>query len=352
MKTSILIIEDNLDIRESSAEILELSGYQVTQAADGKAGVEQALQLLPDLILCDIMMPELDGYGVLHMLNKNPATAAIPFIFLTAKAERIDIRKGMDMGADDYLTKPFDDMELLVAVESRLNKKEKQKLFYSQSLDSLGKLAAGNDGLAQLEKTIGELKVRRVKKNQTLYQEGDAPQGIFLVLSGRFKTSKLADDGRELITGIYAPEEYIGIKALLLAEAYTESAQALEEGSYCLLAKDTVDQFLSRFTDIGKKFIQILSKNIQEKEEQLLQMAYHSVRKRMAEVLLNLAKTQPLTQANECLKMSREEMAAMAGMATETVSRILSDFSSEKLILKQGRLIQILDKVRLAKIKN
>jgi CheY-like chemotaxis protein len=352
MKTSILIIEDNLDIRESSAEILELSGYQVTQAADGKAGVEQALQLLPDLILCDIMMPELDGYGVLHMLNKNPATAAIPFIFLTAKAERIDIRKGMDMGADDYLTKPFDDMELLVAVESRLNKKEKQKLFYSQSLDSLGKLAAGNDGLAQLEKTIGELKVRRVKKNQTLYQEGDAPQGIFLVLSGRFKTSKLADDGRELITGIYAPEEYIGIKALLLAEAYTESAQALEEGSYCLLAKDTVDQFLSRFTDIGKKFIQILSKNIQEKEEQLLQMAYHSVRKRMAEVLLNLAKTQPLTQANECLKMSREEMAAMAGMATETVSRILSDFSSEKLILKQGRLIQILDKVRLANIKN
>lgn len=103
MENSILIIEDNNDIRESAAEILELTGYRVLQAQHGKAGVELALQNHPDLILCDIMMPELDGYEVLFMLNKNEATAAIPFIFLTAKAELIDICKGMESGANSTL---------------------------------------------------------------------------------------------------------------------------------------------------------------------------------------------------------------------------------------------------------
>ena len=125
MKIKILIIEDNNDIRESTAEILELTGYEVLQASHGKSGVELAQQHNPDLILCDIMMPELDGYGVLYMLSKNPDTATIPFIFLTAKAERLDFRKGMEMGADDYLTKPYDDIELLNAIEIRLQKKER-----------------------------------------------------------------------------------------------------------------------------------------------------------------------------------------------------------------------------------
>ena len=112
MQTTLLIIEDNEDIRESTAEILELAGYTVLKAENGKKGVELAQAHLPDLILCDIMMPELDGYGVLYLLNKNPETATIPFIFLTAKTERVDMRKGMEMGADDYLTKPFDEIEL------------------------------------------------------------------------------------------------------------------------------------------------------------------------------------------------------------------------------------------------
>src|SRR5690606_5205642 len=122
---TILIIEDHDDIRESTAEILELAGYNVFTAPEGKTGVELALEHLPNLILCDIMMPVLDGYGVLYLLSKNPKTASIPLIFITAKAERADLRKGMEMGADDYITKPFDDMELLNAIESRLRKQAK-----------------------------------------------------------------------------------------------------------------------------------------------------------------------------------------------------------------------------------
>lgn len=120
----ILVIEDNTEVRENIAEILELSNYTVVLAENGKKGVELALQQVPDLIVCDIMMPELDGYGVLHLLNRHIETYGIPFIFLTAKSEKSDLRKGMEMGADDYITKPFDSIELLNAIEVRLKKAE------------------------------------------------------------------------------------------------------------------------------------------------------------------------------------------------------------------------------------
>src|SRR5438270_2415606 len=120
----ILVIDDNTDIRENTAEILDLAGYKTFTAENGKKGVEVAIKEKPSLIVCDIMMPELDGYGVLHLLKKNPETEHIPFIFLTAKTERSDFRKGMEMGADDYVTKPFDDIELLNAIEIRFKKME------------------------------------------------------------------------------------------------------------------------------------------------------------------------------------------------------------------------------------
>ena len=156
-KTSVLIIEDNDHIRESTAELLGLADYEVFKAVDGKQGVDFATKLLPDIILCDITMPELDGYGVLHLLSKTPQTSAIPFIFITAKSERIDYRKGMEMGADDYLTKPFDDMELMTAIETRLNKKNKEKELLAQDLAfriSLETLLIPNASNAELKSLL------------------------------------------------------------------------------------------------------------------------------------------------------------------------------------------------------
>src|SRR5687768_3014359 len=126
----VLLIEDNLEVRENTTEILELAGYEVITAPNGKIGVEHAQQEKPDLIICDIMMPELDGFGVLHILNKKPETSGIPFIFLTAKTEKTDIRKGMNLGADDYLTKPFDDTDLLNAIDARMRKAAMQQQLY------------------------------------------------------------------------------------------------------------------------------------------------------------------------------------------------------------------------------
>ncbi|HEY0176390.1 MAG TPA: response regulator [Pedobacter sp.] len=352
MKTQrILIIEDNDDIRESTAEILELANYEVFQAINGKAGVELATTYLPDLILCDIMMPELDGYGVLYLLNKNQQTSAIPFIFLTAKAERTDMRKGMEMGADDYLVKPFDDVELLNAIETRLNKREKQEQFYSKSIVQLTHLVSGNAGMKELDKMMLDRKVRTVKKKQIIYYEGDTVSGIYLVLSGKVKTIKLSEDGRELLTGMYGPEEYFGIPALLLNEPYAETAEALEDTTICQLPKEMLEELLNRFPDVARQFIHILSNNLLDKEEQLLQLAYHSVRKRMAEVLMRLCKLEK-QEGEVILRISRDNLAAMAGMATETVSRILSDFKDEGLIERKGSQIGILDQQKLQQMKN
>lgn len=350
-KQRILIIEDNDDIRESTAEILELADFEVFQADNGKTGVEMATSYLPDLILCDIMMPELDGYGVLFLLNKNQQTATTPFIFLTAKAERMDMRKGMEMGADDYLVKPFDDVELLNAIESRLSKKEKQAQFYSKSIDQLNNLVAGNQGIKELEKLMMERKVRTIKKKQIIYYEGDTVSGIYLVLTGKIKTIKLSEDGRELLTGMYGPEEYFGIPALLLNEPYTETAEALEDTTVCQLPKEMVEELLNRYPDVARQFIHILSNNLLEKEEQLLQLAYHSVRKRMSEVLIRLCKLEK-QEGQIVLRISRDNLAAMAGMATETVSRILSDFKDEGIIERKGSQIGILDHPKLQQMKN
>ncbi|PGH38911.1 MAG: hypothetical protein CRN43_12280 [Candidatus Nephrothrix sp. EaCA] len=118
----ILIIEDNEDARQNTAELLETAGYRAIVASNGKEGVRLSVSAQPDLILCDIVMPELDGYAVLHILSKKPETAHLPFIFLTVKEAMSDVRKGMSMGADDYLTKPCDETVLLEAIEARLKK--------------------------------------------------------------------------------------------------------------------------------------------------------------------------------------------------------------------------------------
>ena len=125
---TVLLIEDNKDIRENMSEILELAGYKVLVEANGKDGAATAMLLKPDIIVCDIMMPELDGYGVLHLLQKNESTQNIPFIFLTAKTERAEIRKDMELGADDYITKPFEGTELLNAIATRLRKAATQRI--------------------------------------------------------------------------------------------------------------------------------------------------------------------------------------------------------------------------------
>ena len=199
----VLIIEDNLEVRENTVEILELSGYDVSDAENGKVGVRKAIDEVPDIIICDIMMPELDGYGVLHLLSKNPITSSIPFIFLTAKSEKDDFRKGMNMGADDYITKPFDDTDLLTAIENRLKKSETIKHKFSGDLEQVKSLLNVSSSLIELEKLSKNQTLKEYAKKDFVYLESSYPRSIYFVNSGQIKTSKTNRDGKELITGLY-----------------------------------------------------------------------------------------------------------------------------------------------------
>jgi DNA-binding NarL/FixJ family response regulator len=122
----ILVIEDEPEMRRNLVTVLRMEGYQPVAAEQGRAGVEAARTQAPDLILCDVMMPELDGYGVLQALRDEARTSLIPFIFLTAKGEKDDLRNGMNLGADDYLTKPVAKADLLNAIQARLLRSEQQ----------------------------------------------------------------------------------------------------------------------------------------------------------------------------------------------------------------------------------
>lgn len=348
--TKILLIEDNDDIRENVVEILELSNFEVYAANNGRQGVELALKHKPDIILCDIMMPEMDGYGVLEALNTHPDSNATPFIFLTAKAERVDIRKGMELGADDYLTKPFDDVELLRAIESRLKKKEVHQLFYGQPPERLNEAISKKDGLAELREIMQERNSRLYKKNQVIHYEGDRVTGIYFILSGKVKTARLTQDGRELITGIYKADDYLDINIVLSNDTYTDTATAMEESELSFLPAEQFDKLLFMYPDIGAKFIKLLAKNISEKEERLMHIAYSSVRKRIAESILRLLEQH--SDDGKSIKVTRDDLAAISGTAPETISRTLTDFRAEGLIDKTGSTLTVLDHGKLERLKN
>jgi CRP/FNR family cyclic AMP-dependent transcriptional regulator len=346
----ILLIEDNKEVRENTAEILELAGYEVNTASNGKKGVEEAQSNKPDLIVCDIMMPVLDGYGVLHLLGKSDTTANIPFIFLTAKTERLEIRKGMEMGADDYITKPFDKIELLNAIEGRLKKIESLKKEYKKDLEGLTNFIGDVGGKDAIRNFIEGRKLSVYKKKENIYREGDSPRGLFFVTKGKVKLVKMHDVGKELITNVLEPGDYFGYMALLESTDYTETSQALEDSEIAFIPGEDFFRIIDNNREVAKKFLQILTKNVSEQQEKLLNLAYSSVRKRVAEALIKLYNKSE--GKNTSISFSREDLANMVGTSTESLIRTISDFKEEKLVeIREGKIYLIDDK-KLKDLKN
>ena len=343
----ILIIEDNADIRENTGEILSLAGYEVITAENGRIGVDLATKQTPDLIVCDIMMPELDGYGVLHILSKKETTAGIPFIFVTAKTEKSDIRKGMELGADDYLTKPFDDTELLNAIETRLRKHEIRSKDYQPTSAGLDAFIADAQKVLHLKDISKDRKVKQVKKKSEIFSEGDAPLSVFLVQSGEVKTFKSHADGKELITNLYKKNDFFGFEPILESTDYQESAAALQDSEIVLIPKQDFLALLYSHKDVSAAFISLLCKKVADKEKQLVNLAYSSVRQRTADALL---KTSQLKADKDNVSISRDDLAKIVGTASESVIRVLSEFKDEKLIEIEGGKIKILQPGKLEKV--
>ncbi|MDD3722717.1 MAG: response regulator [Lutibacter sp.] len=347
----ILLIEDDAIVRENTAELLELANYKVFTASNGKIGVAEAKKQLPDMILCDVMMPELNGYGVLQILSKEPETKHIPFIFLSAKTEHKDIRKGMDLGADDYITKPFDESELFSAIESRLAR----VAIYQENMNNVGS--------TELYYSENELKTLDHLKNffvdnveefsfipcEIIYNEGDNSNFVFLISEGIVKTFKIDEQGKELVTGLHKEDDFFGFTSFANNIAYQESAAAIEDVKVLRMLKSEFKSILQKNPEVTFDLIDHLTESVSGIKDQLLQMAYSSVRKKTANTLLQFSEKMKNTH-NENPKISRTDLAGIAGIATETFIRTLSDFRRDGLIEIDGRNIKILDIEKLKKV--
>lgn len=346
MSDRILVIEDQEDVRENIVELLELSNYQVFSAANGKEGVKKALDSPPDIILCDIMMPGMDGYEVLYLLSRNPVTSSLPFIFLTAKAEQQDFRKGMSMGADDYITKPFEEMDLLGAIERRLNKyKEISK---ATGVSELASIAARHQSLDDLEK---DRKTRAFKKKDVIYREGDFGSYVYKIMKGKVKTYHINEDGKEFIHDLLKEGDFIGEMAMIQDLPRTEFAEALEETKLLLIPREDFQKLIFSNREVSSKFIKMIAKNLNQREHELMEIAYNTVRKRTADSLMKLYETYKRDTEQVSFEIARADLAGMVGTATESVIRVLSEFRKEGLIEVNGSELVILEPGEIRQIR-
>lgn len=344
---SILVIDDNNDIRENTAEILEMAGYKTLTAENGKRGVDVAVKEKPDLIVCDIMMPELDGYGVLHLLRKNPETQSVPFIFLTAKTERTDLRKGMEMGADDYITKPFDDVELLNAIETRLKKAQVFEQKYSMTQPGVSQFLKDVRDTGLMTQLAEQYSIDPYNKKQPLYQAGKRPRFLYFLVKGKVKSVRMHEDGKEYITDIYTDGDFIGYQALIEDKNYDDTAIILEDAEVMQIPKEDFIRMIYGDINVAAKFIRIITQNVKEKEDRLLSLAYSSLRKRVAKALVELHAKYNADGGSKALEISREDIAHYIGTATESLIRTLSDFKAEKLIVIKDGKITVVDNEKL-----
>ncbi len=349
----ILVIENNAGIRENIAEILELANYKVFTAEDGKTGIEIALHQKPDLILCEVLMPQLDGYGVLHLIHKNPTIRNTPFIFMADTANRAEMRKGMELGADDYIIKPFEKTELLQAIECRLKRAEWFKQEFVQGEASLHANAHHVlDGPKNNERDIlcllsDNRDVCKYKRKQIIYVEGNRPARLYYIKKGKVKTYKTNEEGKELIVGIYGEGDFLGYVALLEGTVYKERAETMENTELAIIPKDEFDALMNTRKEVVIRFMTMLARNITEKEQLLLGLAYKSLRKKVADALITVNK-----KYKTSINISRENLAAIAGTATASMIRTLSEFKSEKLIEIHDGAITILNEKELENLLN
>jgi CRP-like cAMP-binding protein len=348
MNTTILVIEDNKEMSDNIAEILKLGKYSVLTAPNGKAGVEIAQQQHPDLVLCDIMMPELDGYGVLHLLSQDPDTSSIPFIFLTAKADKNDFRTGMNLGADDYITKPFDGFDLLKVVEMRLKKNTMLRSSYNNNLEGVNLFFSHAKEMKEFQKLSERRHVRHARKKEFLFMEGQNLNDVYFINEGRVKTYKSSSDGKELITGFHGKGDFLGYGSLLEEQPSNETAIVMEDAEVAIIPKQDFLTLIYSSRDVARKFIKLLSNNLADVENRLLNIAYQSVRQRVAGTVLRLSNGSGT--ANDTISLSRKDIANIVGTATESLNRTLADFRDEGLLSLDHNGIKILNKPKLEKL--
>ncbi len=330
----VLLIEDNKLVRVNTKNILELADYDVVTAENGKIGVEIAKNLLPDIIVCDIMMPELDGYEVLQALKENSKTASVPFIFLTSQSEKAEMRKGMNLGADDYLTKPFNENELLEAIESRLMKRSLLKKELTRNIEETSQFIKAASTYMDLNHLARDYSPQKYNKMDLIFREGRIANFIYFIESGTVKTYKTTEKGKEFVTGLHNAGQFIGQLSLLSDNGtYIESASVLEESVLYVIPKLDFNTLIHGNKEVANKFVGLISNNLVDLQEKLMNLAFTTVRQRVARALLDIHNKGILTNNKDnSISITRDDFAGLIGSATETAIRMLSDFKNEGII--------------------
>jgi len=329
-KTTVLLIDDTDMLRDTTAELLDLAGYNVLTAENGKKGLEIISKQKPELILCDIMMPELDGYGVLRAIHNMPDMADVPFIFITAKSELQDLRQGMNLGADDYLIKPFDNNELLDVINSRLNKTEKIKDKISRKAGYASSLINDKTSFSDIIASMQHKTQKNIQPKQTIYLEGDSINHVYFINKGKVKTYKMNDEGKEFIIELYKEGDIFG-HISLMGELERESAMAIEHADIVSIPKQEFLQLILSNNDIAIRLYKSSTDYILEAANKMLKLAYDSSRKKVADALL-LYSSKYNEQKTGSFPIVRGDISAIAGISKESVSRILTDLKDEGII--------------------
>jgi CheY-like chemotaxis protein len=334
IKSKILIIEDNTEMRENISEILDLAGYETHSAADGLIGIQAARQHKPDLILCDIMMPNLDGFGVIKIMQQDENLKSIPLIFLTAKAEREDFRKGMNLGAEDYLLKPFEDSDLLEVIEKKLKK------YKELSVNKTARILSGLIQFKEFEKLdsvqdlLKNTSSKELVKKTKIWHSQDNVNHVYYLESGHIKEVIDAVGGKEFILEFYSAPGFAGLNYLFQAN-YPGYAELLETSSVKILSRKTLEEIILK-DNLLTSFLHYTNDITGDRIQRLTINSFGNVREKVAFHICHLSgKINFLT-----IQLSREDLASYCGIAKETLIRTLTEFKDEKLIkLDQDGLV-------------
>lgn len=332
----VLVIENNRDVGKMMRDMPALANCNVLTVNNRRTGIEVAMREKPDLIISDFLMPVIDGYKVMQVHHKGSATRMAPVFILSAEtavnATAVNYQPAMGK-MNNTNTAVTDEPAQVMDLSSE----------QSNGINDFLNSAGMND----ITVFTGNRNINKYKKKQIIYSEGNRPQQLFYIKEGIVKTYKCNDAGKELITGIYGPGDFVGYVALLEKTVYKDTAVAVECAELAIIPKDEFEQLIESNLQVARKFMTLLAENVTEKEQLLVGLAYNSLRKKVAEALLFLSK-----KYKRSITISRDNLAALAGTATESLIRTLAEFRQEKLIDISDGMITIINEVKLKAMVN
>ncbi|NOT36031.1 MAG: response regulator [Saprospiraceae bacterium] len=337
MKYKILVVEDNTEMRENIMEILEISNYEVIGAEDGILGIQAARDFKPDLIVSDVMMPNLDGLGMLKILQQDEALSSTPLIFLSAKTEKDDFRKGMNLGAEDYIVKPFESKDLLEVIEKKLIKYTNLR---SQSPTRRLRGVFNESALLKnttLNRIIESIPASDIGKNSLLWKPDSHNNTVYFLESGIVKEYINSVAGKDFIINFFIGPAIIGIEKIY-QQKHETYAEISEHAKIISIPKSSIEELLEQENLLISyhEFTQHLMGNLQER---LSINSYGNVREK---VCYHLAQLHQLFKG-EFIHLSREDLACYCGMAKETLIRMLTELKNDKLIQLTSEGIKVLN---------